>query len=274
MQIVSIKKIRIDCGTQIRREIDQPTVNTYCESMLAGAEFPSVRIFHDGVHYYLADGFHRYFAAQKAGRTGIEAEVTTGTLSEAILYALGANDKHGKPRTLEDKTNAVMIMINHIEWSEWSSAEIARQCNVSENFVNKLRSGKQPDVIKYKNKDGKVVERKRVKNETEKKIKPIKENPIKDQKIDDGRLDQANAAVEILVQQNKELEDKLAIKESKDPAAAEAHIKDLRQQIKMLEIEIKSVKLSRDQYQNENDELKKQIKWLEKKIKKLETEII
>ena len=55
---------------------------------------------------------------------------------------------------------------------------------------------------------------------------------------------------------------------------ADGHIADLRQQIKELENENKSLIISRNQFQNENDELKKQIKWLEKKIKKLETEII
>ena len=271
MQIVSIKKVRIDCGTQIRKEIDQPTVDTYCEAMLGGAEFPPVRIFHDGVHYYLADGFHRYFAAQKAKRTGIEAEVTAGTLSEAILYALGANDKHGKPRTIEDKTNAVMIMVNHFEWSGYSNKEIAKICNVSEQFVSKLRVGKEPDVIKYKMADGEVRERKRTTKKEKPKKKETKDtSPV----VNESKLETANEALEILIEENQKLVDQLAVNLSEDPSHTQTHIKELRQQIKDMEMELRAVKLSRDQYQNENDELKKQIKWLEKKIKKLETEIL
>ena len=276
MQIVTLKKLRIDCGTQSRKEIDQPTVDSYAEAMLEGQEFPPVRVFHDGIHYYLADGFHRYFAAIKAKRTGIEADVTAGTLSEAILYAVGANDKHGKPRTTEDKRNAVMMMLDNFEWSSWSTAEIAKQCNVSQPFVAGLRKGKQPETIKYKDKDGEVHERKKPgktgekTGKTEEKEATKKETP----KVDESKLDTANEALEILIQENQELTDKLAIKNAKDPGTAETHIKELRQQIKDMEMELKAVKLSRDQYQNENDELKKQIKWLEKKIKKLETEIL
>jgi len=268
MQIVTIKKIRIDCGTQSRKEIDQYTVDVYAEAMLEGVEFPAVRIFHDGIHYYLADGFHRYFAAIKAKRTGIEAEVTSGTLSDAILYAVGANDKHGKPRTVEDKRNAVMMMLDNFEWSSWSTAEIAKQCKVSQPFVAGLRKGKEPETIKYKDKDGEVQERKRTaKTETKSTKAP---DPV----VNESKLETANEALEILIQENQLLTDQLAIKNSPDPVETKEHIKDLRQQIKDMEMELKAVKLSRDQYQNENDELKKQIKWLEKKIKKLETEII
>jgi len=265
MQIVTLKKLRIDCGTQSRKEIDQPTVDNYAEAMLEGQEFPPVRVFHDGIHYYLADGFHRYFAALKAKRTGIEAEVTAGTLSEAILYAVGANDKHGKPRTTEDKRNAVMMMLDNFEWSSWSTAEIAKQCNVSQPFVAGLRKGKQPETIKYKDKDGEVQERKRPAKVETKTPEPV---------VNESKLETANEALEILIQENQLLTDQLAIKNSPDPVEAKEHIKDLRQQIKDMEMELKAVKLSRDQYQNENDELKKQIKWLEKKIKKLETEIL
>jgi coenzyme F420-reducing hydrogenase delta subunit len=270
MQIVSLKKIRIDCGTQSRKEIDQPTVDEYCEAMLEGCEFPPVRIFHDGVNYYLADGFHRFHAAQKAKRNGIEAEVTAGTLSEAILYAVGANDKHGKPRTIEDKKNSVKIMLDNFEWSSWSTSEIAKQCKVSHQFVANLRKGKEPEVVKYKDKGGEVRERKRSTKKEKKTTKKENNQP----NVDSAKLEQANHALEVLVQENQVLEDKLATQLSSDPDHTEKYIAELREKIRVLEIELEAVKISRGQFQNENDELKKQIKWLEKKIKKLETEIL
>jgi chromosome segregation ATPase len=167
-----------------------------------------------------------------------------------------------------------MILLSNFEWSTWSTAEIARQCNVSENFVSKLRKGKEPDIFKYKNSEGETVERKRNKPKEENTNKKEDKKQEQKPKIDDEKLDQANAAIEILVQENQQLIDKLATKDSSDPKVADLHIADLRQQIKELESENKSLVISRNQFQNENDELKKQIKWLEKKIKKLETEII
>jgi predicted nucleic acid-binding Zn-ribbon protein len=51
---------------------------------------------------------------------------------------------------------------------------------------------------------------------------------------------------------------------------AESTIKDLRAQIRLLEIELAAVKQSRDTFQSENAQLMKQVAMLQKKIKKQE----
>ena len=99
MQLVKLDKIRIDCGTQSRCKLDEEMINDYAEMMQEGAEFPAVHIIHDGNNYYLADGFHRYFANKKNGKKEIKADVVNGTLTEAILYSKSANGLHGKPFT-------------------------------------------------------------------------------------------------------------------------------------------------------------------------------
>jgi len=274
MQIVSLNKVRIDCGTQIRTEIDQLMVDDYAEKMQAGDEFPPVTLFNDGVHFYLADGFHRYFAFKKLGRHGLEAEVRSGTLSEAILFALKANSKHGKPRTIADKTNAVMICLKHVEWSMFPTAKIAEMCDVSIPFVAKLRRGEEPDKIKYVDKDGEIIERKNPsKKVKEEKVKPKEEKLLKEEPtptVGAHELEQANEAIDSLSKANQELEDKLAAQLSPDPAWAENYIAELREQINLLEIELDGVKKSRNSYQTENAELMKQVRYLEKKVKKLE----
>lgn len=271
MQIVSLNKVRIDCGTQIRTAIDQLMVDDYAEKMEAGDEFPPVTLFNDGVNFYLADGFHRYFALKKLGRHGTEAEVRSGTLSEAILFALKANSKHGKPRTIADKTNAVMICLKHVEWSMFPTAKIAEMCDVSIPFVAKLRRGEEPEKIKYVDKDGEIIERKNPskKNKTEKETVEVslKEEPT----VQLHQLEQANEAIDSLSKANQDLEDKLAAQLSPDPAWAENYIAELREQINLLEIELDGVKKSRNSYQTENAELMKQVRFLEKKIKKLES---
>jgi len=278
MQIVSLNKIRIDCGTQVRTKIDQYLVDQYAENMKDGDEFPSVTLFHDGVHYYLADGFHRYFAVKKLGRHGIEADVRTGTLSEAIIFALSANAKHGKPRTIEDKTNSVMICLNHVEWSTFSSAKIAQMCEVSVQFVAKLRRGEEPETIKYVDKTGKIRERvnpaKKVKEAVEtKKPEPVLKEEVKpeDPKVDSFLLEQAHEAIDSLSKANQDLEDKLSAKLSKDPEHTERYLNELREENRVLKIELEAVKASRDGYQTQVAELMKQIRYWEKKVKKLES---
>jgi hypothetical protein len=83
------------------------------------------------------------------------------------------------------------------------------------------------------------------------------------------------AAVSELQKQNEELQDQLtvAMAASTDDIQkekAESVIKDLRAQIRMLEIELKAVTISRDQFQAENAQLMKQVQMLQKKLKKLE----
>jgi septal ring factor EnvC (AmiA/AmiB activator) len=55
-----------------------------------------------------------------------------------------------------------------------------------------------------------------------------------------------------------------------DKAMAESVIKDLRAQIRLLEIELKGVTDSRDSLLRENNQLMKQVASLTKKLKKLE----
>ena len=136
---LNLEKIRIDCGTQARATINSDTVADYAESMRTGSIFPAVTVFFDGVDYYLADGFHRYFATQKVGSPGIEASVINGTIRDAILYSLGANDEHGLRRTAADKRKAIMIMLADAEWRDWNNKAIATACHCSVDLVQKVR---------------------------------------------------------------------------------------------------------------------------------------
>ena len=56
----------------------------------------------------------------------VSAEVRTGTLRDAMLYAAGANATHGIRRKNADKRNSIQILINDNEWSQWGDREIAR----------------------------------------------------------------------------------------------------------------------------------------------------
>lgn len=137
--VIELSKIRIDGCTQPRAELNQATVDEYAEAIKTGAQLPPVTLFYDGVNYWLADGFHRYFGAKAAGRTTIHEDITPGTLREAILYSLSANSKHGLRRSNADKRRAVQTLLDDAEWGTWSDNELARRCAVSVSFVGDVR---------------------------------------------------------------------------------------------------------------------------------------
>ena len=111
--------------------------------------------FHDGVVYWLADGFHRYHAHRRAGQDQIEVDVREGTLREAILHSAGANADHGLQRTNRDKRNAVVtVLTNELVSTDehgnpWSDRAIARICKVDHKTVSRARqdlSGEVPQI--------------------------------------------------------------------------------------------------------------------------------
>lgn len=140
-QSIPLDSIRIDGGTQPRAEIDTATVSEYAEAMQAGVSFPPVDVFHDGKHYWLAEGFHRWHGARKAGRAEILCVVHQGTVEDARWFALGANKTHGLRRTNADKRRAVEMAL--AARPEMSDRAIADHCGVSFALVADARKSLQ-----------------------------------------------------------------------------------------------------------------------------------
>ncbi len=133
-------------------------VAEYADAMKAGAKFPPVVVFRDtaGKHW-LADGFHRVRAHELAGDAEVRAEVSEGDRRLALLYAAGANAKHGARRTNKDKRRAVLALLADPEWAGKGDAWIAERCAVSDRFVAKLRPPTpNRSGLKREGRDGKV----------------------------------------------------------------------------------------------------------------------
>src|SRR5262245_19225037 len=113
--------------------------------MADGAAFPALTVFLDdaGVHW-LADGFHRYHAADRLGWHRIEADVRQGERRDALLHAAGANATHGLRRSNDDKRRSVLLLLADPEWSRWSDGRIAQQCSVGETLVRTVRAEISP----------------------------------------------------------------------------------------------------------------------------------
>jgi len=133
-------KIRTDGGTQPRAKINMETCLDYAEQMKSGDRFPPVEVYFDGQHYWLADGFHRYFAHRNAHPgEPIEAVVYQGTREDAQWHSYGVNKTHGLRRTNKDKERAVRAALVHPRSKGMSDAAIAEHVGVHRNTVLKAR---------------------------------------------------------------------------------------------------------------------------------------
>lgn len=145
MKTVNLNDIRIDGGTQSRTVIDQTLVYQYIECMKEGDEFPPIQTVFDGATHWLVDGFHRYHAYKLMGLKQTDVNYKPGTQSEAQIISFGVNGKHGKPRTVEDKRNAVQMALEHPDLKDKSTYEIAKICAVSQPFVAGIRDPKKKE---------------------------------------------------------------------------------------------------------------------------------
>lgn len=251
---MKLNQLTIDGGTQSRVKIIQEAVDEYAESLKNGARFPPVLAYFDGIKYYLTDGYHRYFAHQKAGINDIEVTVVNGTLRDAILRSFSVNAENGRHRTNEDKRNAVQAMLNDFEWQFWNTAEIAKACRVSVTLVESVRGGVKPEVVKV-SRNGKVFERK-----------------AKYEKPDEPKHDTSGDVIKSLADENDKLKDRLAVAvyaaDESEKKLVENTIAQLREDIRLLEIELKSTRISRDTLLNENAAMKKQIAAMQRQLKK------
>lgn len=137
-QDLTLDKIDIYGGTQARVETNDDAINSYADDMNAGAVFPAITVFFDGAKYWLADGFHRFLAAQRNEFETIPADVHEGSRTDALRHALGANSTNGIYRSNADKRNAVEIALE--EWPNMSNSVIAELCRVSGDLVRRSRT--------------------------------------------------------------------------------------------------------------------------------------
>lgn len=273
MKVMNLAALVLDPRLQSRAEISEDAVAEYAHDIEGGDQFPPVIVFFDSVHFYLADGYHRYHAHKRAGKVSIQCEVINGTIRDAIYYSTAVNAKHGMRRSYADRRKAVMTLLEDFEWGMKSNTEIAKHCGVSVSFVSNLRntSGKMPDKIEYKTPSG----------ETKTKVKasgrPVKAKdpePESEPEKPEAAFDPRDELIETLTKENAELTQRLAISAmegtDEEKQSANELITDLTEKLRIAEIEIVSLKGSRDRFQNECAQLKKQVAAQQRQLKKYE----
>lgn len=82
---LEINRINTDAiGDRIK--FNPQKADYYAQQMREGDEFPAVTVFDDGSYYWLADGFHRFFAAREIGEMDIKVRLRKGSKQDAIQH--------------------------------------------------------------------------------------------------------------------------------------------------------------------------------------------
>ena len=280
MKELKVSDIRIDGSTQIRKELNQDKVNEYAEQMEEGVVFPPITVFYDGSSYWLASGYHRLFAEKQRGTETLKVTLINGTVDEATWFALGDN-KHGLNMTAEDYRRSVNITLDHPKWSTYSNAQIAAHVGVSASTVARIkkeRNIKPATKVTYTDKHGNEATM-----DTSKigKKKPPKAEPKAEPEEEQDEYDPAEEKMRELMDtithlsdENTVLRDKIAIGQwdasEIEKIDAQETIENLREQIRVLEIDNQALRESRDMFQNRNAELIKSVNSLKKKLQKAE----
>lgn len=264
-----LTEIKVDVSLQARSKLSQEVIDEYTETLREGGKLPAIKVFRVGSSYYLVDGWHRYYAHKKAGLADIEVEIIDGTLRDATLYAIGANDEHGLRRSNEDKRKAVMMLLDDVEWSEWNDSQVAKAARVSIVMVAKIRSalGLKKDEVKVI-RNGKEIKLNTAnigrKHET---VPPAEEN----------FADEITAEMEAIVEENELLTRRLAVASmeatDEEKRLAEDQLVEMSAQIKTLNATLLATQAQSNTYMNQVSELKDQVKYWKRRAEKSEKEL-
>jgi exonuclease VII small subunit len=279
MKKLNILNIRIDGGTQPRNNIDYDVVTEYAELMREGTKFPPVDVFFDGAEYWLADGFHRYHATKANATASIDAIIHTGSLRDAQLFSWGANKGRGLTMKKEDCKEIIRKMLLDEEWSKWTQSAIASHVGVTAMMVSRVKKSMEdtPElgVKKYVTKDGKEV-----KVDTSKMATKKAPTTKPDVSTYDEREDKIRELTEVVTQlseENSKLRDAISLGQwdasDIEKIDIEETVVELREQVKILEIDNKALRESRDMFQNRNSELMRTVSSLQRKLKQYKEEV-
>ena len=262
---VLIKDITVDTELQARARMSEPVTQEYAALLMEGVNFPPVVLFDDGVKKYLADGFHRLYAAKRVGRDRIQAEIHRGSKHEGFMYSLRANSSHGLQRSNEDKRHCVMKLLDDFEYIDKSDREIAELCAVSHTFVGKIRAGNKSSAT---NKP----------NLMPKPTNPFVKPPTEVATLpDEMQYDPRDDALKDLAEANEALSDRLSIQAmdatDEEKALASQTIASLREENRVLTIECNALKNSRNSHQSTAAEAIKQCNIYRNVIKKLNKQV-
>jgi AraC-like DNA-binding protein len=275
--MVKLADICTDSKTQVRESVNQEKVNEYTSLLQEGVEFDPIELYNDGAKIHISSGWHRYLAHRSAGLTEIAAIVHVGTESDAFFNGIPANGPSPIPYNNLDYIKQLRRFQEDEERSQWSVSQKAKWMHCSRTTVTRLikkiqeenyqeaKEATEIKPIKY-TRNGKVQEMKR---------KPAAPPPDEPPPMEnDSQVAEMVDTITSLEEKLRDAQDKIMVAQwdatDIEKEDVEETLSDLRNKIKLLEIENQALRDSRDSLQVENNQLMKTVRGLQTKLKKLE----
>ncbi|GAG40181.1 unnamed protein product, partial [marine sediment metagenome] len=173
------RNLRLDGDTQSRASLDEDVIQEYADAYRRGEKLPPLLVFYDGTDRWIVDGFHRWWAGEKAEKTKLPCEVREGTREDARWAAIAVNQAHGMRRTNEDKAKAVQNALKHPKGAKMSDYRIAEYVGVHHSTVAEHRkrlseTDSQLESPTRTGRDGRTIE---TKNIGRKRAEPDEDDP-------------------------------------------------------------------------------------------------
>ncbi len=113
--------------------LDPDQVRIYAECMKNGDVFPEIVVqANKQGRYQVLSGNHRVRAAQNIGRTHLPALLVAPTDAQRDMIVAGANNRHGKPITMDDRK---LQACRKVEVYGWTYGDAAKAFGLTEAIV-------------------------------------------------------------------------------------------------------------------------------------------
>lgn len=150
-RILKLTEIKLDPHLQVRSSLDERHIEDLVEVIRKEERFQGQMpvVFADGRVNWLADGFHRWHAHDRAGEERMECDLRSGGFEDAIEYAMReANGRHGlklDPGAIKRK---VSWHLAHQQYRHYTDGQIARWCHCSDRIVSRYREERNPEPVR------------------------------------------------------------------------------------------------------------------------------
>jgi site-specific DNA-methyltransferase (adenine-specific) len=176
---IALNQIKADHKFSPREKVDEETVKDYIECL---EQLPPIVVFKlpDEDKYILADGWHRFRAAEQLEWESIEADVKYGNKETALEYAFLANLKHGRPLNRKEKRGVIAAFLKwHPERAnKWIAADLGTTDVTVGNIRAELEKGSKIKTLDYYvTRNGQEIERGNAKPPKEELTEPEEEQP-------------------------------------------------------------------------------------------------
>ena len=135
---LSLANIVIDDTIDIRESMNEATIQEYMDIL---DRLPPVTVFDTEDGYVLADGFHRATAAERLGLKEIDAEIRTGTRTDALEFAAYANATAALKLTPEERRVGIRRL--HRLHPDWNKTKLAQMMGCGERVVQSVITASQ-----------------------------------------------------------------------------------------------------------------------------------